>query len=407
MTADGPDGVAEDLRTLSHSRPAGSEAETRARHHVRDRLTALGYAVTEEPFTFDDRALRLGYPALLAVAAVGLALAAAGVIPVLLTVGGAILVGIPVVLATGGGAPPGTRGTRHRSANLTARHPASLGPDGGGAPRDPDLGSSLPGGPPHVVLVAHVDSKSQRLSFLGRTVVAGVAGLGLVVATVAALLGGADGGVATLVARVGAALAALALALTAGVGYGDDSPGALDNASGVAALLALARVLPERLGGRARLTLAVTGAEELGLLGADRWVEAHREVLHRAVVVNLDTVGGRGPILLTGHDRSRGVGSARWMGEIFAEVARAEGIPLVRRIVPFPGGVDSFVFARAGVAAVTLAAGTARSTFCHLHRRSDTVDRVDLKSIARTVDLVASSVDRLLSEASRRSAPPR
>lgn len=386
-------GIRADLEALAHPRPAGSGAEARARAHVRARLEGLGYAVTEEPFTYDDRALRVGYPALLLVAAGAFGLAALGLAPLLLTAVLALAIGVPVIVATGGGAPPFTDGTRRRSANLTAR-------PGDDATPDPTSG--------HLVVVAHVDAKSQRLSFLGRTVAAAVAMLGVLLvvgAGVGAMVGGGEAWVA--VGRIGALLAGFGLGATGLAGYGDDSPGALDNASGVAALLALAEALPARLRGRARLTLVVTGAEELGLVGADRWVARHRHELHRASVVNLDTVGGRGPLLLTGHDRSRGVGTARALADVLAVAADEAGVPLVRRMVPFPGGVDSFVFARAGVAAVTLAAGTATSTFRHVHRPSDTVARVDLDNVVRSVELVLSASEALVRTASRRDVPPR
>jgi len=77
-----------------------------------------------------------------------------------------------------------------------------------------------------------------------------------------------------------------------------DSPGANDNASGVAALLELARHLkdleiPDGIG----LTFIAFGAEEVGILGSRRYVERHAEELrHCTLALVFDDLGGEGPV---------------------------------------------------------------------------------------------------------------
>jgi len=77
-----------------------------------------------------------------------------------------------------------------------------------------------------------------------------------------------------------------------------DCPGANDNASGVAALLELARHLkggeiPAGIG----LTFVAFGAEEAGILGSRRYVEKHAgELRHCSMALVFDDLGGEGPV---------------------------------------------------------------------------------------------------------------
>jgi Zn-dependent M28 family amino/carboxypeptidase len=71
------------------------------------------------------------------------------------------------------------------------------------------------------------------------------------------------------------------------------TPGAQDNASGVAVLLELARTLP-KLDLPFRLRFVFFGAEELGLLGSRAYVRLHREDLRNCLFLfNLDSIGGK------------------------------------------------------------------------------------------------------------------
>ena len=71
------------------------------------------------------------------------------------------------------------------------------------------------------------------------------------------------------------------------------TPGAQDNASGVAVLLELARTLP-KLDLPFRLRFVFFGAEELGLLGSRAYVRQHREDLRNCLFMfNMDSIGGK------------------------------------------------------------------------------------------------------------------
>src|SRR5690606_7722747 len=99
-----------------------------------------------------------------------------------------------------------------------------------------------PGVRPRYVVMAHRDSKSQPLPTLGRITAGALAAGGWALMLVLSGLTALDAGwgaTGVAMAAAGAGLAGGALLMLCGVG--NLSPGALDNASGLAALLALAR----------------------------------------------------------------------------------------------------------------------------------------------------------------------
>jgi len=158
--------------------------------------------------------------------------------------------------------------------------------------------------------------------------------------------------------------------------------GADDNASGVAAVLELARAYA---GLRARprrsiIFLLVSGEEE-GLLGS-RYFVAHPVVPLEEIVaaINFDMIGrnARDSILVIGMDRSS-------LGTIMTEVGLAHAeLGMRPASVPWrPGGSDHVSFDSSGVPTLWFFAGVHPD----LHRPSDTVDRIDAEKAARVVRL--------------------
>ncbi len=212
-------------------------------------------------------------------------------------------------------------------------------------------------GEPSVWLVAHIDSKSQTIPMLYRIGSAMLLNALTVAALVALLLQLA--GVSTvrsywLVISLAAGIAALPSLLCM---VRNDSPGAVDNASGVAAVLLAARQIP-----RDRpLGVLVTSAEELGVAGARAWAQG---AVTGTRVVNCDTIDDSG-IWLCMHTGARPNLSSR------AEAtARRLGLNLrARRLIP---GIlaDSVVFSDRGFEAVTISRGSV-ATLARIHTRRD------------------------------------
>ena len=111
--------------------------------------------------------------------------------------------------------------------------------------------------------------------------------------------GNVDKGISrNVVAHLGSNLPAPQIVVGAHLDAFRDCPGANDNASGIAALLELARFMkglkiPERIG----LTFIAFGAEEAGILGSRRYVERHADELrHCRLALVFDDLGGEGPV---------------------------------------------------------------------------------------------------------------
>jgi hypothetical protein len=215
---------------------------------------------------------------------------------------------------------------------------------------------------------------------------------------VAAILPGRDPAIAGECVVVGAHHDHLALGGDASLApeeLGTVHPGADDNASGVAALLAVARAFAAQPAPRRTVVLAAFGAEEQGLLGSAHLVRAlpapcSAEKLQ--LMVNLDMVGRLrgGKLYVAGGDTAKGL----------RELATA----LVERPAPLPlrlafsgdgyGPSDHTSFHARGVPVLFLFTGP----HADYHRPSDTADKVDADGLA----VVARFAHRLASEAAER-----
>lgn len=212
-------------------------------------------------------------------------------------------------------------------------------------------------GKPTVWLVAHVDSKSQTVPMLYRIASAVTVNV-LTLAVFVALLFqiGGFSGVRSywLLLSLAAGIAALPSLLCI---VRNDSPGAVDNASGVAAVLMAAQKIP-----RDRpLGVLITSAEELGLAGARAWAETAGA---GSRIVNCDTVDDSGAWLCM-HTGARPELSSRAQ-----TTARQLGFGLrVRRLIPAILA-DSVAFSDRSLEAVTISRGSL-ATLARIHTRRD------------------------------------
>jgi Zn-dependent M28 family amino/carboxypeptidase len=132
--------------------------------------------------------------------------------------------------------------------------------------------------------------------------------------------------------------------------------GALDNASGVADILAVARAAAARPARRSFLFVFVT-AEESGLLGSQYFAE-HSTVPLDRIIANVNVDGGN----LLGRSRDfRVLGDTKSsLGAGFAAMVQARGQRVTPDAHPERGYFyrsDHFSFAKGGVPAVSIAAG--------------------------------------------------
>lgn len=342
-------------------RAAGSEAEARARARCAEMLRSTGFEVWDEPFTYAAFPGRWGIPL------TGL---------LLLSGSAVLLTGIALGFRTGG----------HLIAQLAivaAPWPAMGGVGRRAMRRGATNLIAIRGDPnPRVWLCAHLDTKSQPVPTLVRTlgfVIAAVAGVSLIISY------WADVAVATIPSGVliGLALAVAASAIPLLASTVDDgSPGAADNATGVAAVLLTAEATDDL-----PLGVILTSAEELRLEGASAWAAAAWPAAKRHrpyVIINCDTLDDKGLLRCVYH-KSFHKGTAR-------EIVRAameKGIPATATRYTPGIMVDSLILAAYELTAVTLSRVTL-GTLARIHTRRDTAERLGGEGVMQAVTTMSA-----------------
>jgi hypothetical protein len=163
------------------------------------------------------------------------------------------------------------------------------------------------------------------------------------------------------------------------------TPGANDNATGVAAVLELARHLVTHPLPDTEILLVFPGGEEVGNTGMRAWLRQSGTGLDRdrTLVVNLDAVGSHGHLAvarresLTGRLRAQDV-------DLALRLAEREHIPL--EVVAIPNATDAVAARHAGFRTISLLSSE-DGWISNLHRESDTVEAVDWSTVRDAVRL--------------------
>lgn len=169
---------------------------------------------------------------------------------------------------------------------------------------------------------------------------------------------------------------------------GEVHPGADDNASGVAALLELARHVAQRPRARRGLLLIAFAGEEVGLLGSQHYADHPWLPVGDAVaMINLDMIGRmRDTTLHIGNVRS-GTG----LREMLEDVAGPLGVRLDDSDTAEYGSSDHASFMERQVPSVFFFTGLHED----YHRPTDTWERVDAAASATVLRVVTGLVERL------------
>jgi hypothetical protein len=363
----------ERLERLARPRFTGSAGALEVERLLRAELQALGFQITELPFSFSTVPGRFGVPtAGLLVVAAGVAsatLAAAhrGGAALLVLLAGAFLIALAARYA--GAAVRRLPLGRLPAANWLVTRPAAR---------------------PRFLVVAHRDSKSQPVPLqlrAGAVATVPLLAVGLLTLALFALFAPPTrplGFAAWLLglASVGAG-APLMLCVSR-----NDSPGALDNATGLAALVALA----DRERDHPEVVFLVTDGEELGLAGASAAVS---QLPPLQGVINLDGLDDEGDfqiVELYGLPRR---GPAPRLVAALLDAAGGLGLTARRRTLPLGVLVDHIPLAESGLSAVTVMRGT-RASLRRVHRPSDAAARLTGQGVSDTVELVTHALARLI-----------
>ena len=375
-----PVATPEVLRAMAHiehlsveigPRPAGSEAEREAAGYLAQQLTAAGYDASIEPFTFeaakDDSMVELPDGTVVAALAMdGSANAEASGVVVHAGLGrpedlaGADLDGKVVVFDRGivtfaDKAQAAVAGGAIAVVVVNDEPGLFLGSLGDGA------GIAIP------VVAVSGDNAAAFEDAIGREV------------TVTA-----DAGMETIssqnvVGRIGGDCHAY---LGAHYDSVPVSPGANDNASGVAIVLEVARTNPVQ-----GLCVILFGAEELGLYGSQHYVSEHLAGTAR-FMLNIDMAGVLGSPIIVGD---------RELTQSILDGIKASGVSSSLKAGRFPpyASSDHVSFESVGVPAVTFNAGDDNAT---IHTAGDTFDRIEERTLSTLLASVDAALDALVEQ---------
>ena len=205
-----------------------------------------------------------------------------------------------------------------------------------------------------------------------------------------------------LTGRRGLAGAGLVLSAGSAASFADIArdrivPGANDNLTGVAVLVAVAESLQAAPVEGVRVILVSCGAEEVLQGGVYGFVDRHLTKLdrRRTLVLNFDTVGsprlimleGEGPVVMEDY---RG---AHWR-DLVAAIAATAGVEL-RRGMRARTSTDAVVPSHAGYSTATISSMTAWKGLSNYHKHTDTPENVDYTTLEQAATL-ADAVVRAL-----------
>ena len=372
------------ITRLAIPRLVGSAGETDAQDYIVQQFRVLGLDVSWEPFSFTKFPAEV-LPRILCSLFVPVVLSVPWFgerFPISISV--ACLLSLPIAMFF-------TQwqkrfeglydvGRKHRSENIVATN---------GAKQDDDT--------PAFLFVAHYDSKSQVLPIAVRMVAYGIAIFGLIALTIVmlvkiiVLIWLPNYIVWSIAGITSFCLLLLQINLTE-----NRSPGGFDNASGVGVMLEVARVVMAR-DEKKSVTFLATGAEEYGMCGALRYIQAHADEYDRenTYVINLDGLGvGNGVNLVTRYGIPP-IRTTRTLGNLFRTSSEALGIRVSERYLPIGVGLDSIPIASRGFETVTLTARGVGSVALKVHSKQDRTELLNAESLQQVGELIVDVIERV------------
>lgn len=363
------------LGTLAQPRLSGSDGARQMTSEIRSRFESLGYDVHDYPFRFST------WPGRWALAVIG----------GLYTIGAFVATGLLI------GRHPGVALALllcillvAAAIGVLARPAIAALP--WGCVQTANLVAIRPGTRPRYLFMAHRDSKSQPLplAFRGPAIVlAVITFLVLVVFSTLALIDTVW--LRTSVTSVIGSAAVVSAVMLVFSWVDNRSPGALDNASGVATLIGLA----ERQAQAGDVGFIITDGEEFGLAGA-RAIAPHLPPSHG--LINLDGIDDEGTYYVVERfGWPRKTGAAPHLAAAIMTAAEQAREPATRRDVPIGLLLDHIPVVRAGTPALTLMRGSLKS-LRRVHRPEDSMEAMTGTGVERTVDVLSAALDHLRSQ---------
>jgi peptidase M28-like protein len=200
----------------------------------------------------------------------------------------------------------------------------------------------------------------------------------------------------SLLRRAGGIVSAGAAAVFAEIASRAVVPGANDNATGVVALLALARALAENPAQNLRVVLVSAGSEESFMEGMRGFMRRHASELprDRTFVLGVDTLGSPHITAIRGEGMLKMRDYPRPALELVDSVAAELGVWLFPNL-RLRNATDALIALKAGYTCACLGSVTDYKAPSNYHWPSDTADNVDYDTFADGVRLIEGIVRRL------------
>jgi Zn-dependent M28 family amino/carboxypeptidase len=198
------------------------------------------------------------------------------------------------------------------------------------------------------------------------------------------------------VRRLGMALSVGYLAAMVNIAFSRPVPGANDNLSSVAVLLALAQTLAASPPKRLRVLLVSTGSEESFLEGMVRFGERHFPRLPRdaTTFLCLESVGSPSLMILSGEGLLRLHRYPRGLIDALCGLAHELGIPL-HEPLHYRLATDGQVPLRAGYPTAVISSIDWYKAPSNYHWPSDRPENLDFGTVASAARLAAAFIRRL------------
>ena len=159
-------------------------------------------------------------------------------------------------------------------------------------------------------------------------------------------------------------------------------------------MLEVARVVMAR-GEEKSVTFLAAGAEEYGMCGALRYVQAHTHEYDRGntYVINLDGLGvGNGVNVVTRYGIPP-VHTTNALVGLFQTSGESLDIQVSERYLPIGVGLDSIPIASRGFETVTLTAGDVGKVALKIHSTQDKCDLLDIESLQQVGELIVDVIE--------------
>ena len=379
----------------SMRRLAGTPGEAAAQVYIREAGAGVGVEMLDEEFSYSDFPLKVAIPATC------LAIGSLSVLGSLVYLWGsslAIIPGLALLLAVYLGFK--WSGTFERFASRGSR-------------RSTNLIGNIPGSEAKgtVLLSAHYDSKSQLMPVILRAGLFMIGYFSAILFGITLVVTGilAAAGQDLLASSTGFYVSLLPPALMLALAFnftGNRSPGALDDAAGIAVILEAARVVAQDPPVNFDVRVAAFGCEEVGLCGSISHLLAHEDELRQApfYMLNYDMpFSSTGNIIVNTGFELPPVRTSRKLYGIIRETCKEMGFKLSGVYLPVGAGADHMPWVKHGFEATCFVSATTS-----IHSAADSLDKINREGLRRAGEVtleVLRALDQDATSWSKKSSP--